>query len=79
MTRTDHWITAPKGQVKELLRVLLDLADDPHHVRYSGRGGEVFVPAYLAERWRTASSEPDPPHPPPSADKRASRRRTKEK
>lgn len=86
MTHTEHWINAPKGGVKTLLRELLALADDPHHVAYPGYGDEVTVPAYLAKRWtdaHTPTPKPKPaPAPKPAANDSPStpaRRRNKDK
>jgi hypothetical protein len=49
----DSWVTivpAP-GDVKEVARALLALADSPADVRTQGTGNEFRVPPYLAERY----------------------------
>lgn len=44
-------IVPTKAEYKLVIRQLLDLADDPSHVRTQGPGLELLVPEYLADRF----------------------------
>ena len=62
MTGMKEWsVVIPGwGEIGAVARALLDLADDPTHVRTSGNGSEFLVPPYLADRYNQASPEPEP-------------------
>lgn len=51
MSRYEEWTTVvpPAGAVKETVRRLLALAEDPAHVRSQGTGDEFLIPPYLAD------------------------------
>lgn len=67
---TGDWqvIVPGAGEVQEVARLLLSLADDPADVRTQRGGAEFLVPPYLADRF----TQPEKPKRQPRA------RRTKE-
>lgn len=54
------WVSVipPKGQIKEVIRVLLDLAPDPRDVRTVGNGDEFLVPPDLADAYNAVLAPP---------------------
>lgn len=44
-------IIPAKDEYVSVIRQLLDLADDPSHVRTQGPGMELLVPEYLADKF----------------------------
>ena len=55
-------VVSPAGEEKVTLRLLLDLADKPRHVKIDNDvPGSYLVPEYLAEKYQaTLSGSPDP-------------------
>lgn len=51
-------IVPAKEEYKSVIRQLLDLADDPAHVRSQGPGLELLVPEYLADRFTKPKPKP---------------------
>jgi hypothetical protein len=66
MDNTDGSLVVPQpGREKETIRLLLELADHPRHVRTNtdGPGLVLNVPSYLHERYVAATAAEQPPTP----------------
>lgn len=50
-----EWVTVvpARGELGNVARALLDLADDPKHVRTAGGGTEFLVHPLVAEKYNT--------------------------
>lgn len=54
-------IIVAKSDVKDTIRLLLELADRPQDVYYPGNGVEFLVPDYLIEKYISATAPDTPP------------------
>lgn len=59
---TKGWVTVVpgKGQIGEVARALLALADSPADVRTDGNGSEFLIPPYLADLYNQPAPDTIP-------------------